>query len=94
MMRREFITLLGAAAAAAWPLAAWAQPRIPRLCFLTFDPGTLRTTRFETFFATLRDLGHVDDKPSTSTTLPLTGVANGFPPSPPNACASTRTSSP
>ena len=55
--RRDFFTLLGGAAA--WPLATWAQQpkNIPRLCFLTFDPGTLRTTRFETFFATLRDLG-------------------------------------
>jgi hypothetical protein len=59
MRRREFITLLGGAAAA-WPLAARAQQpkRIPRLCFLTFDPGTLRSTRFEAFFQGLHDLGY------------------------------------
>jgi putative ABC transport system substrate-binding protein len=62
MTRRQFITLLGGAAA--WPLAARAQQpkKIPRLCFLTFDPGTLlsRSTRFDAFFEGLRDLGYVD----------------------------------
>jgi putative ABC transport system substrate-binding protein len=62
MKRREFITLLGGAALA-WPLAARAQQkRIPRLCFLTFDPGTLRTRspRFDGFFQGLQDLGYVN----------------------------------
>ena len=61
MKRREFITLLGGVAA--WPLAAQAQQkRIPRLCFLTFDPGTLRTRspRFDGFFQGLQDLGYVN----------------------------------
>src|SRR5262245_35776100 len=61
MKRREFITLLGGAAA--WPLAAQAQQRrLPRLCFLTFDPGTLRTRspRFDGFFQGLQDLGYVN----------------------------------
>jgi ABC-type uncharacterized transport system substrate-binding protein len=38
------------------------QPNIPRLCFLTFDPGTLRTRspRFDGFFQGLQDLGYVN----------------------------------
>ena len=62
MNRREFIAALGGAAVS-WPLAARAQQkRIPRLCFLTFDPGTLRTRspRFDGFFQGLQDLGYVN----------------------------------
>ena len=46
----------------ALPLATEAQParKIPRLCFLTFDPGTPQSSRFDPFFQGLRDLGHVD----------------------------------
>src|SRR5262245_61272123 len=60
MKRRSFITLGGAAVA--WPLAARAQQsgNIPRLCFLTFDPGTLQTTRYDAFFQALRGLGYLD----------------------------------
>jgi putative ABC transport system substrate-binding protein len=60
MKRRQFITLLGGAAA--WPLAAHAQApkNIPRLCFLTFDPGTLQSNRFGAFFQGLRDLGYAN----------------------------------
>ena len=64
MTRREFITLLGRAAA--WPLIvalpAEAAQKLPRLCFVTFDPGTLETNRFGVFFSELSDLGYVDDK--------------------------------
>src|SRR5262249_12595855 len=50
-------------AAAVWPfMARAAAQRVPRLCFLTFDPGTLqsRSPRFDPFFDGLRDLGYVD----------------------------------
>jgi putative ABC transport system substrate-binding protein len=59
LKRREFITLLGGAAAT-WPLAVHAQaPRsIPRLCFLTWDPGTPQSNRFDAFFQGLRNLGY------------------------------------
>ena len=67
MKRHEFITLLGGAAA--WPLAARAQQpkKIPRLCFLTFDPGTFqsRSARFEPFFDRLKELGYVDGQTIT-----------------------------
>ena len=39
------------------------QPgKIPRLCFLTYDPGTILSTRHKVFFDALRDLGYVDGK--------------------------------
>jgi hypothetical protein len=49
--RRAFVAI--PSGAAAWPVIAGAQhQQIPRLCFLTFDPGTLRTRspRFDGFF--------------------------------------------
>jgi putative ABC transport system substrate-binding protein len=80
MRRREFITLVGGATVA-WPLAAQAQqPRnIPRLCFLTFDPGTLRSTRFEAFFEALRDLGYVDGQTISIDYLSADGRGERFP---------------
>jgi putative ABC transport system substrate-binding protein len=66
--RREFIVTLGSAAAA-WSRAARAQQpkKIPRLCFLTFDPGTPQSPakRFEAFFERLRELGYVNGETST-----------------------------
>jgi putative tryptophan/tyrosine transport system substrate-binding protein len=60
MRRRDILSLLGGAAMS-WPVGVRAQQskKIPRLCFLTFDPGTLQATRFA-FFEGLRDLGYVD----------------------------------
>ena len=40
------------------------RQNIPRLCFLTFDPGNLRTrsSRFDAFFQGLHDLGYQDGR--------------------------------
>src|SRR5262245_23791900 len=60
--RREFIRLLGGAAAA-WPLAARAQQgeRIRRIGFLTFSEGdAVAMPRVKAFQDTLRQLGWVD----------------------------------
>src|SRR6516165_4974724 len=62
MRRRAFVGL--ACGALAWPVCAVAQPvkRVPRLCFLTFDPGTPQSPakRFEAFFERLRELGYIN----------------------------------
>src|ERR1700738_5399300 len=79
--RREFITLVGGAAA--WPLAARAQQpkKTPRLCFLTFDPGTLqsRSPRFDPFFESLRDLGYADEQTIAIDHLSADGRGERFP---------------
>jgi putative ABC transport system substrate-binding protein len=58
--------LLTILALLAKPCGGEAQPQqsIPRLCFLTFDPGTLQTRspRFDAFFQGLQDLGYVQGR--------------------------------
>jgi putative tryptophan/tyrosine transport system substrate-binding protein len=78
--RRDFITLLGGAAAV-WPLAAHAQSpkNIPRLCFLTFDPGTLQSNRFDAFFQGLRDLGYANGRSIAIDYLSVEGNGERFP---------------
>jgi putative tryptophan/tyrosine transport system substrate-binding protein len=78
MRRRDFVTL--GSTAAAWSLTARAQQkRVPRLCFLTFDPGSLRSTRFEAFFQSLRDLGYLDGQTITIDYLSADGLGERFP---------------
>jgi putative tryptophan/tyrosine transport system substrate-binding protein len=62
MRRREFITLLGGAAA--MPLTARAQQpgKVPRLGYLGFGPASAYDTRLEALRAGLRDLGYVEGK--------------------------------
>src|SRR5262245_19884419 len=63
MRRRDFITLLGGAAAV-WPGAARAQQpgRLPTIGFLgTTDPSTMRPW-ITAFVERLRDLGWIEDR--------------------------------
>ena len=75
MRRREVVSglaatiafrtlLVSSASLVAEPSEAQQPPRVPRLCFLTFDPGTLRTRspRFNAFFQRLENLGYVDGR--------------------------------
>ena len=61
MKRREFITLLGGAAAA-WPLAARAQQtgKVSRIGYLGASSASLERRDLDAFRQTLRDLGHVE----------------------------------
>ena len=65
----------------ALPLGTQAQPakRIPRLCFLTFDPGTPQSSRFSPFFRGLRDLGYVDGQTISIDYLSAAGRGEQFP---------------
>jgi putative ABC transport system substrate-binding protein len=61
--RRDFITLLGGAAAA-WPVTARAQQpaKVPRIGFLGFGPASADADRVEALRTGLRDLGYVEGK--------------------------------
>jgi putative tryptophan/tyrosine transport system substrate-binding protein len=80
MRRRDFITLLGGAAAAC-PIAARGQQpkKLPRLCFLTFDPGPWQSTRFGAFFEGLRDLRYVQGQTIIIDFLTADGRAERYP---------------
>jgi putative ABC transport system substrate-binding protein len=80
MRRRDFIKAI-AGLGAAWPIAARAQQpaKLPRLCFLTFDPGPLQSTRFGAFFDGLRDLGYVQGQTITIDYLTADGQAERYP---------------
>ncbi len=75
MRRRDFIITVFALS-----LATEAQPagKIPRLCFLTFDPGTAQSNRFKPFFQGLRDLGYVDGQTITIDYLSADGHGERF----------------
>jgi putative ABC transport system substrate-binding protein len=66
--------------APAAPVAAQQSGKVPRLCFLTFDPGTYqsRSPRFEPFFKRLGELGYVDGKTITIDYLSAEGRNDRF----------------
>ena len=61
MRRREFVTLIGGAAAT-WPLAAWAQQkeRVYRIGFLSAPSRELVQRSLDAFLRRLRELGWVE----------------------------------
>ena len=63
MRRREFITLLGSAAAV-WPLPALAQQRakVAHIGYLGLVSASWHTPRVTAFRAGLRDLGYAEGK--------------------------------
>ena len=75
------LALFAVVALLATPLAAEGQqPKsIPRLCFMTFDPDSSRSTRFGAFFDGLRDLGYVDGQTIAIDYLSANGQGEQFP---------------
>jgi putative ABC transport system substrate-binding protein len=79
VMRRGalFLALLGFVLSLA--TEALAAGKIPRLCFLTFDPGTVQANRFKPLFQGLRALGYVDGQTITIDYLSADGHGERFP---------------
>jgi putative ABC transport system substrate-binding protein len=61
--------------------AAQQPAKIPRLCFLTFDLGSAKapSSRFATFFESLRELGYVHGQTISIEYLAADGRGNQFP---------------
>ena len=66
---------------AALSVGAQSGSKVPRLCFLTFDPGTAQSpsSRFDGFFQGLRDLGYVHGRTLAIDYLTADGRGELFP---------------
>jgi len=62
MLRIVALVLGLAVAGAVSPAEAQPVRGMPRLCFLTLDPGSVRQNRFRPFFQRLEELGYVDGR--------------------------------
>jgi putative ABC transport system substrate-binding protein len=78
--RREFITLIGGAAAA-WPLAGWAQQsaKVWRIGVLETISAELNATNFEALRKGLRDLGYIERQNLTIEYRSADGEVERFP---------------
>ena len=75
-------------AISAWaPLIAFGQSaqKVPRLCFLTFDPPAARTTKFAEFFDSLRGLGLIDGETIAIDWMSADGDGSRYPVARPSA---------
>lgn len=80
MRRRDFVTLIGGSAAAAWPLAARAQPaKIPRIGYLGYFSPALEKNNVEAFRQGLRDLGYVEGQNIVIEYRSVEGTLNRLP---------------
>ena len=82
MRRRYLITaaISGCVALfAASEVLAQAGGKVPRLCFMTFDPGTPQTTRFGAFFGKLNELGYREGRTIEIDYLSADGQGERFP---------------
>jgi putative tryptophan/tyrosine transport system substrate-binding protein len=79
MLRIVLLAIIAFAGTA--PSEAQQSSKVPRLCFLTFDPGTLQTRspRFDGFFDGLRDLAYVDGRNIHITYLSADNKGDRFP---------------
>ena len=80
MKRRDFITLLGGAAAT-WPLAARAQQpqRVPTIGFLGAESASTNQHFFDAFREGMREHGYIDGKNITIVERWAEGRSERFP---------------
>ena len=79
MNRRNCLAALCALGASSLSAHAQQARKISRLCFITFDPGSLQSNRHGAFFESLRSLGYSDDKNIKIDYLSANGRAEKFP---------------